>query len=881
MELKKYQHVVIRDLRDYLSQLQLHDSLSNSFHSFWESRHFSIGDAGIPQYRNVIDGVPNVCYKIPTGGGKTFLACASLKHIFIALPKTRNRAVVWLVPSDSILSQTLVALKDSSHPYRQRLNFDFCGRVEVYSKEELLGGVNFSPAIVADQLSVMVLSYDSFRSRNKDGRKAYQANGNLSSFANALGEPDQPIKNADETALFQVINQLNPVVVVDESHHTTSELSHEMLKNFNPSFILDLTATPRHESNIISYVDALTLKNENMVKLPVIAYNQSSQVEVITNAIDLRQSLENAANTVMKQCGLYVRPIVLFQAQPKTDENVTSFEKLRDKLVDIGIPRDQIAIKTSSINEIKGVDLLSKDCEIRFIITVNALKEGWDCPFAYVLASLANRTSQVDVEQILGRVLRQPYATRLKNPLLNMSYVLTSSYDFNSTLNNIIAGLNNAGFSKRDIRAANQSSPILLEVPQRGDLTREIIESSYDGRAEEEFLRFEPSDVVDRLNKQNLINDNVRNETVLNSNSMIEKACKLGSEYELEAKQAAGVRGDYVPSDLSKIADKYMMIQDYIEQVSEIRLPQFCIKTPPSALFSTGKDGWDLLNDEALAINFILRDKDAHIDLEIIDEQMYRIDVSEKSDTPRAFRLSASEQKYMREYFSKLSVNEKKRNAADSIYNILKPFNCILDSDLKSYIKRITDNFGPDELLFYQNRPHSVSDVICSKIKRLLDEHKREVFYENIQTGIISLQNLYCFPAFLQLAHPNSLIGGSLYEAEDSMNNYEIEFAGRFSIMSNILWWHRNIERSGFNINGHFNHYPDFIVMTKNGIIVIVEPKGEQLKNDDSRRKVKLGTNWASLAGHNYRYYMVFRDGVKPIEGSINETAFFRILEKL
>lgn len=66
---------------------------------------------------------------------------------------------------------------------------------------------------------------------------------------------------------------------------------------------------------------------------------------------------------------------------------------------------------------------MSRACEVRYIITVNALKEGWDCPFAYILATLANKTSRVDVEQILGRILRQPYTTQHQNPLLNLSYV--------------------------------------------------------------------------------------------------------------------------------------------------------------------------------------------------------------------------------------------------------------------------------------------------------------------------------------------------------------------------------------------------------------------------------------------------------------------------
>ena len=248
-------------------------------------------------------------------------------------------------------------------------------------------------------------------------------------------------------------------MVVDESHHTTGDLSIEMLKNLNPSFILDLTATPRENSNIISYVDAAQLKAENMVKLPVIVYNRPSQEEVIADALDLRNKLDELAQT--KTDGRYIRPIVLFQAQPKQAENKETFEKLKQRLVDNGIPEEEIAIKTADINELKNVDLQSPDCKIKYIITVNALKEGWDCPFAYVLATVANRTSTVDVEQILGRVLRLPDTKKNPSNVLNLSYVITCSANFYQTLDKVVVGLNNAGFSSKDYRAKD----VDLEIP--------------------------------------------------------------------------------------------------------------------------------------------------------------------------------------------------------------------------------------------------------------------------------------------------------------------------------------------------------------------------------------------------------------------------------
>lgn len=315
MELKRFQKQVISDLNRYCELLNSTNSVSKAYTDFWAEKNVIVGFGGMPSYNNTIENTPHVCFKVPTGGGKTFLACKALKTIFDNLPSKKAKLVVWLVPSEAILTQTLKNLSDPSHPYRQKIEAHFNGRVQVYSKQQVLDGQQFNPTTVNEQLCIVVMSFDSFRIKNKDGRKVYQENGNLQSFSKFISTPETLIEGVDDTALIQVFNQLSPVVIVDESHHTTGELSVEMLKNLNPSFILDLTATPRANSNIISYVDAAQLKAENMVKLPVIVYNRPSQEEVIADALDLRNKLDELAQT--KTGGRYIRPIVLFQAQPK------------------------------------------------------------------------------------------------------------------------------------------------------------------------------------------------------------------------------------------------------------------------------------------------------------------------------------------------------------------------------------------------------------------------------------------------------------------------------------------------------------------------------------------------------------------------------------
>ena len=144
--MKDYQKQAIKNLEDFLQLLDAQKSIRQTFAEFWASRDVTAQ----PPYQNNIAGVPQVCFKVPTGGGKTIMAAASLKTIFLSLPATQAKIVVWLVPSETILSQTYKNLSNTAHPYRQLLDIDFNGQVAVYTKQQLLMGENFSPTEVAN-----------------------------------------------------------------------------------------------------------------------------------------------------------------------------------------------------------------------------------------------------------------------------------------------------------------------------------------------------------------------------------------------------------------------------------------------------------------------------------------------------------------------------------------------------------------------------------------------------------------------------------------------------------------------------------------------------------------------------------------------------------
>ena len=79
-------------------------------------------DNYLKPYDNSIKGVPRVTVKVPTAGGKTFIACNAMKPIFESFPPDKPKVAVWFVPSDTILKQTFKNLNDPSHPYRQKIH---------------------------------------------------------------------------------------------------------------------------------------------------------------------------------------------------------------------------------------------------------------------------------------------------------------------------------------------------------------------------------------------------------------------------------------------------------------------------------------------------------------------------------------------------------------------------------------------------------------------------------------------------------------------------------------------------------------------------------------------------------------------------------------
>lgn len=905
MELKDYQSDVLTDLDTYLQiLLKFNGHLGKAFSTYWENR-------GVLNqvYKNNVQEAPHVCVKVPTAGGKTFIAVNALERVFTAFEEYhpgRAKFVVWLVPSLTILEQTVKNLANIDHPYRQRLNDLFQGRVQIYEKIDVLQGAGFNADTVREQLSIVVMSFDSLKATNKENRKAYQENGYLASFLNATIDDRVLLPEYDKSALINVIRTLSPVVVVDESHNAESTLSVDMLRNLNPSFIFDLTATPRNNSNIISYVDALRLKKQNMVKLPVIVANQRSQEDVIMAALNMRRQLEVLADKAETNGGDYIRPIVLFQAEPKNQEDNTTFEKIKQVLLDLNIPANHIAIKTANINELKNVDLLDRDCQIRYIITVNALKEGWDCPFAYVLATLANKSSVVDVTQILGRVLRMPYQRKHSAELLNLSFVFTASNQFHKTLEQVVIGLNKAGFSQRDYRTVDLtvSLPDSKNVEtglQQGDLlttedSPQLDEPSNSEKMIVDTTKLNPDWEALALQQAEASGaSTLENLTTFSSTdtagveAIKTEAIRQAQEFEMKAAQADE---DSCPVELKEDMNEHKMKPMFEASARAIQLPQFFLKLPLEGGFFETNDEWHKLAKENLLTDFVLANLDASINFSAIDADVYSVDAEDigKGESAPAFKVVKKAEK---EKLNKIIKSQPTSGQITSIVGRLfdligkNTFYPVEDNDIKKYLTRIVEVMTAEQRVDCLERDYAYAKQIKDKIQGLANEFASIEFNNWLTTQKVKLQPSFTLPASITPSSNAPAIIKSLYVTERGMNGLEAPVIGKLAQLENVLWWHCNLERSkGFCINGFINHYPDFIVLTASKNIVIVETKGDDRDNSNSKEKLKLGKIWESHAnrlvhetGYRYHYMMIFESN--PIEGAMVVADALKLLEDL
>ena len=493
MQLKEFQALVLEKLSDYLATLKQEYIEEREIVVFYQSkgRNKAIkeycrkawdklneaeklplfrdhkGNSQRLGYKEKKDGlgnpIPNICIKVPTGGGKTLLGVSAVERINCDYFLSNTGLVLWIVPTEAIYRQTIKNFKDKAHPYRQIFERAAAGKVKILQKTDA-----FSLQDIASHLCVMIIMLQSTNRQTNESLRVFKDSGNFIAF---FPQPDDyerndkllnSIHNLDcyegegvlggtqqrtiKHSLGNAIRRARPLVILDEGHRAYSDLARKTLRGLNPQFILELSATPnmkKHLSNVLVSISGLKLKEEEIIKLPINVVNpkQADWKKTLSKAYEKLNVLDKDCQRYQQESKRYIRPIMLIQVERTGKEqrggNYLHTEDVKEYLLKLGITENAIKVKTAEKNELKDESLLSETSQVRFIITKQALQEGWDCPYAYVLAILSNAQSKSALTQLIGRILRQPYAHRSTIASLNESYV----YCCNPAVTDLVEGI--------------------------------------------------------------------------------------------------------------------------------------------------------------------------------------------------------------------------------------------------------------------------------------------------------------------------------------------------------------------------------------------------------------------------------------------------------
>lgn len=777
---------------------------------------------------------PRVCLKVPTGGGKTILAAHSIKIASETWLEKDYPVVLWFCPSDTIRKQTSEALKNPRHPYREVLDEQFKGKVKIFDIDEKF---NIRPSDIEQNLCIIVSSIQAFRRQDTGTLIVYKHNENLEPHFSHITATEGMEKDENGKTKFSFANLLyyhRPLMILDEAHNVVTNLSAEMQGRINPSAVLEFTATPRLKNNTLYNVRATELKEEEMIKLPIVLTEHNNWELAITEAIAKRAELEEAAKHERE----YIRPILLFQAQNKDGE--INVEALKKHLMDIqNIQESEIAIATGEQKELDGINIFNHDCSIKYIITVEALKEGWDCSFAYVLCSLANVRSDTSVEQLLGRVMRMPYAKSRKISILNKAYAYVMSTKFGDSTECIVKKLADKGFSDEEAL-----SVVEQQAPNYGlfgiDKQNKVI------LRPETVISTKELPVTITLQKENdgSHSINFTNETTVEDIEKIKPMLDAPTAFELETKFANYKKIMTEPSP-AKNGEKFIAPRMMVDIQGEFEFADADI------VFENFD--WDLeeyapYKLEANEFKITKQGNGFMIDLDsnslkysVAGEEQLTMSFVDTTNWTEAHLIKWLDSQLRNVYFSQgvmLGWLTKVVNylTTDRGLNIteLMIAKYALANKLKAKIDEAFRNAKKKsfQLSFFEPQ---------ARVELSFDNGF--TFSDNMYDGEIYYRGSYKFlKHYLGSNRVPSIDGGQ--------NGEEFECAKAIDRNKNVKFWLRNVAKNPMSFwlpTSTDKFYPDFIAQLNDGRILVVEYKGAHIiDNADTREKNTIGKLWES-----------------------------------
>jgi type III restriction enzyme len=856
--LKKYQTATLDVLKGYLDAARLIGA-KPAFDGMEK------GGVRAPQPYRPLDGlpiVPYVCLRLPTGGGKTLLSAHTVKVAADAYLDREFPVVLWLVPTNTIRTQTLDTLKKPGNPNYEALHAAFDGRFRVF---DIADFVQITPADLQTHACIIIGTMQTLRVSNTDGRKVYAHNENLEPHFSAIPQNAEGMECIEEGEdkgkikfSFRNLLALNrPLVIVDEAHNNTSALSVEVLQRIKAACVVEFTATPAADSNVLHNVSATELKAEEMIKLPIRLTEHKSWEDAVQDSILTRQRLHDLATKDAD----YIRPIILFQAEEKGRE-VTKEVLLKHLMDQHSLPREKIAVVTGDQKELDGINLFARDCPIDFVITVEALKEGWDCSFAYVFCSAATVNSKKDVEQILGRVLRMPYAKRRKEPDLNRAYAHVSRASWPNAVKQLHDRLVDMGFEDSEADAFIEPAERGLELtggaglfnaappPTVIDLAEDL--SAFDLTPEERAtVTIEKTEQGSRVT----FTGNVAQATVSRLAGVVQSA-DTRANLESEAKRHKAVWQQHASPAQRGIP---------------FRVPQLCfnldgeLELAEKAAFLDAS-GWSLLDypAEIAEADFRLTDTGVQWEVDLNAAGKLTEKAIGKADQ---FDLDLVDTGWTEQQLCRWL--ERKARQQDITQVVLLEF-------VRRSLSYLTEKRALP-LTALVRWKFILAKVLAQKIGHYGEQASETRYQQTLFGTQAAVETSFAFdfdftptgyaPHWAYRGHPYQF-QRHYYAAVGELDNKgeEYECAKALDMTGKVKHWVRNLERRGFWLPlATRNFFPDFVAELTDGRLLVVEHKGKvYATNDDSKEKCNVGDLWEEKSSGKALFLMTVEEKAKP-----------------
>ena len=837
MQLKTYQTESLDTLSNFLRECKLY-GIETAYKTYAvenENNQYS-GDAYTP-ITNHYD-CPSVCIRIPTGGGKTILASRSIK-IASDFVEKEYPVVLWLVPSDTIRTQTVDALKNHDHPYRKEIDQSFGGttNVRVVDLEDFK---NILPNDISDSVCIVVGTVQALRISNTNLRKVYAHNEYLEPhFAGVPSSTPHLEKDNKGNIKFSFVNLMalhRPVMILDEGHRFKSQLSEELLDRLHPSLVIEFTATPKGKKNVLVSVSASVLRDENMIKMPVRLTQHSSWELAVNGAIKER----NVLHKICEDEGEQIRPIVLFQAENRDKE--VNVSVLKNHLIENeNIDPEKIAVATGEQRELDGIDVMAQDCKIEYIITVQALKEGWDCPYAYVFCSVANIKSATDIEQLLGRVLRMPFAKRRNAFELNSSYAhLPDTTGFASTANALVDKLIDMGFDESEAEEALQQSTLLPDraeeiqamfLNRTVDVKSEFSFDTIDISSEKIKIIVEPSGEKKVKILSALTEDEKK---LLSVNLVGNTQAKQDFKRTIRTVSKLFQRKECPANNGKKFDNIGMLCLDYGEG--------FITVTPETFLEALE---WNPLNYDHL-VKFSFDEKANTFVLDLGLDEKIAIQSTQQFEIPLDEITTKGEEMFLINWLEKQLRTYARNMLGQSM---------IIEYSRRN-IKNLVDNGTPlNKLIRFRHQFFEAlkRNLTATQECSTKDAMQQFLFAPDAKVTVENIFELKPYTYNPSQQYHGRTFTKHFYGAVANMNGEELEVADTLDHLTEVEYWVRNLERGdAFKLPlAMSNFYPDFVAKLRDGRVLVVEHKGEHLiDGQDSQEKLTIGNFWAEKTGN-------------------------------